>query len=80
MVIVTNEFENEARLQCESRRMIGLEPAIVTYPISNLTLEQPYGRAAEITPQARWIWFETVHRTMRKQLVQATVFELAGKS
>lgn len=56
VVIVTTEFEHEARLQCESRGMAGLKPAVVTHPISSLTLEQLDGRAAEIAPQARRIW------------------------
>ncbi|MCV7079239.1 UGSC family (seleno)protein [Mycobacterium szulgai] len=57
VVIVTTEFELEARLQRESRGMAGLEPAVATHPISSLTLEQLDGRAAEIAPQARRIWF-----------------------
>jgi hypothetical protein len=57
VVIVTTEFEHEARLQRESRGMADLEPAIVTHPISSLTLEQLDGRAAEVAPQARRIWF-----------------------
>lgn len=57
VVIVTTEFELEARLQRESRGMAGLEPAVATHPISSLTLEELDGRAAEIAPQARRIWF-----------------------
>jgi len=60
VVIVTTEFEHEARLQRESRGMAGLEPAVATHPISSLTLEQLDGRAAEIAPQARAIWFGAV--------------------
>jgi hypothetical protein len=67
VAIVTTEFENEARLQRESRGMADLEPAVVTHPISSLTLEQLDGRAAEVVPQARRIWFG------------AAVFETAGK-
>lgn len=37
--------------------MAGLEPAVATHPISSLTLEQLDGRASEIAPQARRIWF-----------------------
>ncbi|HEY4796420.1 MAG TPA: UGSC family (seleno)protein [Mycobacterium sp.] len=59
VVIVTTEFEHEARLQRESRGMADLEPAVVTHPISSLTLEQLDGRAAEVAPQARRIWFTT---------------------
>ncbi len=60
VAIVTTEFELEARLQRESRGMAGLEPAVATHPISSLTLEQLDGRAAEIAPQARRIWFGAV--------------------
>ncbi|VBA31625.1 UGSC family (seleno)protein [Mycobacterium attenuatum] len=57
VVIVTTEFEREARLQRESRGMAGLQPAITTHPISSLTLDQLDSRAAEIAPQAPRIWF-----------------------
>jgi hypothetical protein len=60
VAIVTTEFELEARLQRESRGMAGLEPAVATHPISSLTLDQLDGRAAEIAPQARRIWFGAV--------------------
>ncbi|HEY2500687.1 MAG TPA: UGSC family (seleno)protein [Mycobacterium sp.] len=59
VVIVTTEFEHEARLQCEARGMVDLQPAVVSHPISSLTLEQLDGRAAEAAPQARAIWFAT---------------------
>lgn len=57
VVIVTTEFEHEARLQREARGMAGLQPAVTTHPISSLTIEQLDGRAAEIAPQALRIWF-----------------------
>jgi len=63
VVIVTTEFEHEARLQRESRGMAGLEPAVATHPISSLTLEQLDGRAAEIAPQARRIWHGDANAT-----------------
>jgi hypothetical protein len=58
-VIVTTEFEHEARLQCEARGMADLQPVVISHPISSLTLEQLEGRAAEAAPQARNIWFGT---------------------
>ncbi|MEN0136600.1 MAG: UGSC family (seleno)protein [Rhodococcus sp. (in: high G+C Gram-positive bacteria)] len=58
-VIVTTEFEREARLQRDARGMADLEPVVITHPISSLTLEQLDGRAAEVAPQAREIWFNT---------------------
>ncbi|MCV6983949.1 hypothetical protein H7H78_00275 [Mycobacterium shinjukuense] len=57
LVVVTTEFEHEARLQRASRGMAGLEPAVVTHPISSLTLDQLNDRAAEIAAQAWRIWF-----------------------
>jgi hypothetical protein len=62
VVIVTTEFENEARLQREALGMADLEPVVVTHPISSLTVEQLDGRAAEVAPQARRIWFGEVPR------------------
>jgi CheY-like chemotaxis protein len=56
-VIVTTEFEHEARLQCEARGMADLQPVVISHPISSLTLEQLEGRAAEAAPQARNTWF-----------------------
>lgn len=56
VVIVTTEFEHEARLQREARGMADLEPVVITHPISSLTLDQLDGRAAEVAPQARDIW------------------------
>uniref|UniRef100_UPI003F81BC18 UGSC family (seleno)protein n=1 Tax=Rhodococcus wratislaviensis TaxID=44752 RepID=UPI003F81BC18 len=55
-VIVTTEFEHEARLQRDARGMADLEPVVITHPISSLTLEQLEGRAAEVAPQALDIW------------------------
>jgi hypothetical protein len=56
-VIVTTEFEREARLQRDAQGMADLEPVVITHPISSLTLDQLQGRAAEVAPQARQIWF-----------------------
>ena len=69
-VIVTTEFEHEARLQRESRGMTDLEPVVVTHPISSLTLEQLSGRAVEAAPQARRIWFGAAQH----ENVSATAF------
>ncbi|MHA7648658.1 UGSC family (seleno)protein [Mycobacterium sp. ML4] len=57
VAIVTTEFALEARLQCEMRGMARLDQAVFTHPMSGLTLDQLEGRAAEIAPQARLIWF-----------------------
>jgi hypothetical protein len=58
-VIVTTEFEHEARLQCEARGMADLQPVVISHPVSSLTLEQLDGRATEAAPQASNIWFGT---------------------
>jgi len=58
-VIVTTEFEHEARLQREARGMADLQLVVVSHPISSLTLEQLDGRAVEAASQARAIWFAT---------------------
>jgi hypothetical protein len=78
VVIVTTEFENEARLQRESRGMADLEPAVVTHPISSLTLEQLDGRAAEVAPQARRIWFGAA-AVARGNGSATSVFDAVGK-
>lgn len=57
-VIVTTEFAHEAKLQREARGMVNLEQAVVTHPISSLTLEQLDSRAEEVVGQIRDIWFE----------------------
>lgn len=56
-VVVTTEFEHEARLQREARGLADLEPVVVTHPISSLTLAQLDERAAEAAPQSVAIWF-----------------------
>ena len=70
-VIVTTEFEHEARLQREARGMGDLEPVVITHPISSLTVEQLEGRAAEAAPQAHDIWFG-IEGTYRGQAAAAT--------
>jgi hypothetical protein len=52
-VILTTEFDHEARLQREARGVADLQPVVISHPISSLTLEQLDGRAAEAAPQAR---------------------------
>ena len=55
-VIVTTEFEHEARLQCEARGMVDLRLVVVSHPISSLTLEQLDARAEEAAPRALAVW------------------------
>ena len=56
-VIVTTEFEHEARLQREARGMADLRLVVVSHPISSLTLEQLDERAEEAAPQALAVWY-----------------------
>jgi hypothetical protein len=55
-VIVTTEFEHEARLQREARGMADLTPVVVSHPISSLTVDQLDERAAQAAPQSIGIW------------------------
>lgn len=55
-VIVTTEFEKEARLQRRAHGMDDLEPVVITHPISSLAPELLGGRALEVAPQALSIW------------------------
>jgi hypothetical protein len=71
-VIVTTEFEHEARLQCEARGMADLQPVVVSHPISSLTVEQLDGRAAEAAPLARAIWLGTTPMSPLPQSVAAS--------
>jgi hypothetical protein len=73
-VIVTTEFEHEARLQREARGMANLEPIVVTHPISSLTLAQLDERATEAAPQGAAIWFSTTdaRSTAAKATAQAS--------
>jgi hypothetical protein len=78
VVIVTTEFEHEARLQRESRGMADLEPAVATHPISSLTVAQLDGRAAEIAPQARRIWSGVTTTAAGKGSAEMTL-EVVGR-
>lgn len=60
-VIVTTEFEREATLQRLARGMNGLEPIVITHPISSLAAEHLRQRSTEVAPQALSIW-TTGHR------------------
>lgn len=52
-VIITNGFEEAARLQREALGMPDLEPCVITHPLSTLTEEEIAGRAREVAPQVR---------------------------
>jgi hypothetical protein len=66
-VIVTTEFEHEAKLQREARGMADLQLVVISHPVSSLTLEQLDGRAAQAAPQARAIWFDTTPKNLIPQ-------------
>lgn len=55
-VIVTTEFLREAEAQRAALGMDGLEPVVITHPLSTLTDEQIEDRAREALPQVRKVW------------------------
>jgi hypothetical protein len=54
---VTTVFEHEAAVQRAALGMDGLEPVVVTHPLSTLTADQLDARAREAAPKvvARWL-------------------------
>jgi len=50
-VIVTAAFVHEAHMQREALGMEGLEPVVITHPLSSLTEEKIETRAMEALPQ-----------------------------
>ena len=54
-VIVTTEFEHEAHVQRAALGMDGLEPVVITHPLSTLTESEIDGRAAEAAEQVKRI-------------------------
>jgi len=61
-VVVTTAFASEARLQSAALGMRGLEPVVITHPLSTLTDEDIDSRAGEVTEQAVQIWLGTQDR------------------
>jgi len=57
-VIVTAAFVHEAHMQGEALGMRGLEPVVITHPLSSLTEEKIEDRAREAVPQVIRILLE----------------------
>ncbi len=55
-VVVTSEFVHEAHVQRAALGMNGLDPVVITHPLSTLTDEQIDQRIEEAVTQARQTW------------------------
>ncbi len=55
-VVVTTEFLHEAHVQRAALGMDGLEPVVITHPLSSLTDEEIDGRVRQVVEQARKVW------------------------
>jgi hypothetical protein len=55
-VIVTSEFVREAETQRDALGMTGLEPVVITHPLSSLTDAEIAGRIGEALPQIERAW------------------------
>ena len=52
-VVVTTEFLHEAHVQRAALGMNGLQPVVITHPLSSLTDAEIDGRVREVVEQAR---------------------------
>ena len=55
-VIVTSEFMLEADTQRDALGMTGLEPVVITHPLSSLTDAEIGKRVDEALPQIERVW------------------------
>lgn len=55
-VVVTTEFEHESHVQRTALGMDGLNPVVITHPLSTLTPEQIASRVTEAATGARAMW------------------------
>jgi hypothetical protein len=55
-VLVTTVFLHEAKVQREALGMTGIEPVVVTHPLSTLSSEQLDERASEALEQVVRAW------------------------
>ena len=58
-VIVTSEFALEAETQRDALGMAGLEPVVITHPLSSLTEEEIGRRIEQALPQIERVWLGT---------------------
>jgi hypothetical protein len=57
-VVITEAFLREAEVQRAALGMDGLEPTVITHPLSTLTDTEIAGRADQAAAGARRIWLE----------------------
>ena len=55
-VVVTTEFLHEAHVQRAALGMDGLQPVVITHPLSSLTDEEIDGRVRQVVEQAKKVW------------------------
>jgi hypothetical protein len=55
-VIVTSEFVLEAETQRDALGMTGLEPVVITHPLSSLTDEEIARRVEQVLPKIERAW------------------------
>ena len=55
-VVVTSEFSLEAETQRDALGMAGLEPVVITHPLSSLTDEEIGRRIEQALPQIERVW------------------------
>jgi hypothetical protein len=55
-VVVTKEFEHEAHVQRTALGMEGLDPVVITHPLSTLTDEEIDHRVRETVDQLERVW------------------------
>lgn len=55
-MIATSEFVLEARAQRDALGMAGLEPVVITHPLSSLTEDEIARRIEEAVPQIERVW------------------------
>jgi hypothetical protein len=58
-VIVTSEFVVEAETQRDALGMTGLEPVVITHPLSSLTEEEIAQRIDQALPKIESVWLGT---------------------
>jgi hypothetical protein len=58
-VIITTEFARETVLTRQALGMQGLEPVVITHPVSSITQEEVAQRVAQIKKQAKEVWMGT---------------------
>ena len=55
-LIITTEFQLEARVQRDALGMTALDPVVIEHPLSSLTDDEIARRAAQALPQITAVW------------------------